>query len=612
MTKGNHKSFIIVITYLLLLRVALYISSGISIFNFGLLFDMLLSMFIIGFFASIIKHKVSQKVYYIIIIVFFSVILIADVVYMEYFHVVTSRANLFGISRLSEGNTTEYDLNIPSIVYMILPFTLLSCFWIIKNKKLDLFSKRNFGIISLLFILLAGLAFLSSNYNFNTKDEYYKSDVYLFKSMHDSNLFSEKYGYFNYHILDLVRPFSKIDNIDEAYDNINDYFNDKEDHIVNEYSDLYAGYNIVTIVGETLETRFIDPILTPNLYMMTHDGYTFDNFFTPVFQQGATCNSEFMSLTGISAIQSNYSINNVCDSYYENTFTYALPNQLKSIGYNTYYFHSGYEWFYNRNLLNPQYGFSTSKFQEDMYELGYDDFDDRFDSQMLQFLQEYVAYDQPFYIEFLSYSGHGAYNQEEFDIHSDRIEEAYPNKELDPEIINYMEKLVEFDNMIGFIMEELTLNGLMDNTLFVVYPDHYPYMFNQEMYSEYIGIDSGTHEIMRQELIMYANNMSGEVISMTGATIDIAPSILNLIDSSLNFKYFIGKDLFSNEDNYVIFSDLTITDGENYLLHNGDYTGLSSEMAILDNVLKDKIRELELQKQLLMIDYFKKLKDTEE
>ena len=49
--------------------------------------------------------------------------------------------------------------------------------------------------------------------------------------------------------------------------------------------------------------------------------------------------------------------------------------------------------------------------------------------------------------------------------------------------------------------------------------------------------------------------MDGDIISKPGSTIDIAPTLLNMLDSSLEFKYFLGSDLFSDTDNFVLFSD---------------------------------------------------------
>jgi phosphoglycerol transferase MdoB-like AlkP superfamily enzyme len=183
-----------------------------------------------------------------------------------------------------------------------------------------------------------------------------------------------------------------------------------------------------------------------------------------------------MSLTGLGAITTNDWSSNICDSNPDANFTYSLPNQLEDIGYDTYYFHSGYEWFYNRKTFVPNYGFNTVKFQEDLISNGYPDFYDRFDTEMIYFLDEYVDYTEPFHLNLLTYSMHGAYDQVEFNKYSDRVEAAHPGNEFDSEIVNYMEKLVEFDELLGLIMDRLEENGQLDNTLFVVYPDHYPYI----------------------------------------------------------------------------------------------------------------------------------------
>ena len=593
----------------MLLRIVLNFTVGISIFNFGLLFDLILTAFWIGAFAFFIKKSRNQRIYYIAIVVVASIFVIGDSIYYDFFDVISSRSSFGGVSRLAEGNTLEYNLQIPLAAYIVLPLLSGVIYLLVMKSERDIFRIKDFGIIALIFLLQIVLFLVWGSYNFDTRNEYYRSDAYLFETMYDRTLFSEKYGYYNYHILDFTRLKASIDE-EEFYKDINAYFEDKKPHETNDFSDVYAGYNVISILGETLETRFINPILTPNLYMMKNEGYSFDNYFTTVFQQGATCNSEFMGLTGLNAIASNDWINNVCDSYSENTFTYALPKQLEAIGYNTYYFHSGYEWFYNRKVIVPQYGFETVKFQEDLYKQGYDDFDDKYDTQMLYFFDEYVNYDEPFFIDLLTYSMHGAYNQEEFFKYYDRVEEAHPGETLDDEIINYMAKLVEFDNMLGLILDELEENGQLDNTLFVIYPDHHPYMMTKETYFDYIDVELDSHEFMRQDLIIYATNMTGNVVPMTGSTLDIAPTILNLIDSSLNFNYFTGVDLLSNQDNYVLFSDLTITDGYNYLFLNQELVGNGNDLAILEDALEEKINELELQKKALIIDYFKKLKEN--
>ncbi len=608
--KRQYKSFLYVIGYLLILRVVLMITTGISIFSFGMIFDTVLMIFLIGLFGVFIKSLKLQKVYYIFIIIVATIFVVGDSVYYDYFDIISSKSSFSGLKWLKEGTTLDYSVKVPLVAYLITPVLIGEIYLILKNKEKDVYRLKDLRIFSLAFFLQVILFVVWGSYSFDTRIEYYQSDAYLFESMHDRLLYSEKYGYYNYHLLDFVRIQPKVDEA-ELYDEVDLFFTEKDEHMLNDYSDIYSGYNVITILGETLETRFIDPVLTPNLYLMKTDGMTFSNYFTTVFQQGATCNSEFMSITGMSALPSTDWSNNICDTYYDNTYPYALPEQLKSIGYDTYYFHSGHEWFYNRQEIVPSYGFETVAFQEDLKENNYPDFNEKNDTEMLDFFHEYVDYTNPIYINLLTYSMHGAYDQTQFDIHSAQVEAAYPSNDFDYEIVNYMEKLVEFDDMLGLIMDELAVNGELDNTLFVIYPDHYPYMMDSDTYLNYIGVDKDTHEYMRQELIIYSPSMlNSEVITMPGSTIDVAPTILNLLDSSLEFRYFLGTDLLSGKENYILFSDLAISDGSAVLSLDGTLFGNDSHYAILEKALEDEIDAFEIQKELLIIDYFKMKEDN--
>lgn len=604
MKSRKYHGYIYVITYLMILRVVLNITVGINVFSFGMLFDLVLLMFWVGAIGFFFKHVISQKIFYIVVILAATIFVVGDSVYFDYFSEISARSSFAGLQWLQNGNTVEYDISIPLVAYLITPLLIGTVYLIISNKQRDVFFFKDLVVLSLVFVLQAGLFVVWGNQDFESRIDYYRSDAYLFESMHDRVQYSEKYGWYNYHLLDLTRIRSTED-IAADVAAINEYFDAKEAHEKNDYSDIYSGYNVITMLGETLETRFIDETLTPNLYMMRENGLSFDNYFTTVYQQGATCNSEYMSLTGLGAISTNDWSNNVCDAYSENTIPYALPNQLKELGYNTYYFHSGNEWFYNRDVMIPTYGFETVKFQEDIIEEGYPEFNYKNDSEMIDFLNRYVTFDEPWYINLLTYSMHGAYNQVEFEVHADRVETAYPNTVMDEEIRNYMLKLVEFDDLLGLLMDKLEAEGQLDNTLFIIYPDHYPYMMDYEVYTDYIGVKDNFHEVMRQRLIMYATDMTKEVISNPGSTMDLTPTILNMLSSESNFNYFMGHDLLGVKPNYILYADLGITDGTNFLSLDQTYVGDVSKLPILEAALERKITASELQKRLLISDYFK-------
>ncbi|MEC9484244.1 MAG: sulfatase-like hydrolase/transferase [Candidatus Izemoplasma sp.] len=606
MKKSNYKMLLIIIGYLFFLRGILMITTGMSIFHLGVIFDLVLVTFWIGAIGFFIRSLTGQKIFYITVILIATVFVISDSIYYDYFDTISAVKSLDGLKWLKEGTTLEYNIQIPLVtVYVIPVFIGLIVYIIKKMQQPDHYRLNHLAIISIIFVIQIGLYLSWTTGEYENRLEYYQSDAYLFASMHDRVLYSEKYGYYHYHLLDITKLNPDVDAID-VMDEAEDYF-DSRDHHLNEYSDQYNGYNLITILGESLDTRFIDPTLTPNLYKMYSEGMRFDNYYTPVFQQGATCNSEYMSLVGLSAINTNDWSNNICDTYSTNAFPYSLPNQLQTIGYDTYYFHSGHEWFYNRSTIIPHYGFETVKFQEDLYRDGYNDFNEHFDSQMTYFFDEYVSYDNPFHINLLTYSGHGAYNQEAFNIHLDQLNQAYPNTTFDSQVENYMLKLIETDKMIGDIMNLLESKGELDNTLFAVFPDHYPYMMEEETYQSFLDLEEDSKEIHHQTLLIYATGMQGETFDVTGSTIDIPPTLLNLLDSSLNFNYFMGHDLLSVNNNYVLFNDLSITDGKNVLYLDGTYIGDISQKDHLETVLAEKIKLFEIQQGLLNIDYFKTL-----
>lgn len=627
----NYRNYLFVILYLVLLRIVLNITTGLSMFNLGIVFDIILMMFWVGVIAFFFRSPRKQRVYYIFVMVLSTIFVVVDSVYHDYFNIITSKTSLTGIKFLAEGQTLEsYSIKIPLVAYIVIPLLGYFIYLIIQHKERDVFRIKDFKYLSLIFVVQTGLFLYWGSYEFDNKMDYYRSDAYLFETMHDRVLFSEKYGYYNYHILDIVR-FRVEPDLDDATHQVSDYFRGLDSHEPNIYSDQFEGFNVISLISESLDVRFIDETLTPNLYRMMTNGYTFENYYTPVFQQGATCNSEYMSLTGLNAITSNDWSNNICDAYNENIFPYSLPAQLRDNGYDTYYFHSGYEWFYNRVNMIPQYGFETVKFQEDLLELpryikdeeerissGQVLFEDKYDTQMMYFVDEYVDFSNPFHITFLTYSMHGAYDQSELYDHEDRILEAYPNSMtedheelLDDEILSYMEKLVEFDNFIGELLERLETEGVLDETLIAIYPDHYLYMMNYRTYTEHLEIDTEEHNynLYKQKLILYTPSMTPRAFSVAGSTIDITPTILNLVYSDANFDYFMGTDLLSTNENYVMFSDLTITDGVSFLTLSQKEYGEPFDKSKFEDALKNEIEAFDIQKLLLNTDYFRQISE---
>lgn len=605
MQQKSYRLLLISLGYLVFLRIIISISTGLTFFSMGLLFDMIFLVFWTMVLGFILRNLKLQKWVFAIMITLITIIVAVDAIYFGYYDRFTSVFNISALQSFKEvGTAAEYSIRIPSVIYYITPGFILAFVLVIKTKVMDKYSTKLLLISGLIFVLQFGLYVSWWFTEYDTKLEYYQSDEYLFDSMHDNAEYSVKYGYYHYHILDITRMNPKVDDFDTTEEA--DVFFEDNTHQTNAYSDIYQGYNLVSILAESLDTRFIDPVLSPNLYELYSNGIVYDNYFVPPFQVGATCNTEFVTITGLTAVTTNEWSNNMCDNYTENSFPYSMAFQLNDLGYNTYYFHSGYEWFYNRNLMIPQYGFETIAFQEDLYEAGYADYDAHMDSDMVTFIDEYVDLTEQFYIDMLTYSGHGAYNQPAFEIHREQLEAAYPGQTFHPELENYMLKLVELDNFVGLVIDRLEAAGVLDNTIITISPDHYAYMMDEAVYSAYVGAPTGDKEFYRQDFLIYNPNMVPQVREKTVSIVDVVPTILNLLDSSVEFKYYTGIDMFESGDNYVFFPDYSVTDGANYLYLDGTYKGEESQRAALEQALVEKIVLYEMQEGMYATDYFKK------
>ena len=593
------KMTLILASYLIILKIVHAIAIPVRFFQWGLLFDALFLTLFFTLFVYFIRSLLWQKIIYIISVIFWTILTIADTIYYTYFFTLGARSNLQGLTQVSPDlMTEEYAISLPLGMIPVILLGIVVIVLIMLQKEADRVPKNTLyfsGYLAIVHVVLLLSFFLPTP---SQTLAYYQSDAYLYRAMPNRVRFAEKFGYYYYHTVDLVRPTPRID-LETARSSIDAFFNNQAPHQENAFTGQLEGHNVVKITVESLDTRFIDPVISPTLYQMLNNGYHFDNIYVPVFQQGATCNSEFIATIGLYAVNSNDYMNNICAAYNTNAFPYSMPNQLKDAGYSTYYFHSGYELFYQRKYMIPQYGFETVRFIEDLYALGYTDYNERLDTEMMHFIDEFMVFEEPFYLQLLTYGLHGAYTHEDYLHHDPIINQVYDD-ELDSEIRVYLQKLYEFDLFLEGLVERLKEEGVYDNTLFVIYTDHYPYMLNQETLGDFLSIDETSEELFRQSLIVYNSNLQSHTFSQIGATIDIVPTVLNLVYPDADFSYFFGNDLFNVEDGYAFLHDLSIVDSTGrYFLHNNAISNPQLQEALEIEMIK-----YNLQIKLLEIDYF--------
>ena len=404
----------------------------------------------------------------------------------------------------------------------------------------------------------------------------------------------------------------------------------------NDMSGKYIGKNFIAILAESFEIRFANPYLTPNLYRIINSSYYFDNYFVDEIQSGATCNSEFMSMTSLLPTSATSFRYTVCTKYSNNKFMFALPAQLRANDYDTYYFHSGFKNFYYRNELIPNYGFEVAKFGDDLYE-DYEDY--MSDEEMIKFFEKYVDADKKFFVNMLTYSMHGAYNDfltdeeiENVDVNVRKHlkdlgmdEELVLEYEIPSDIYSYLNKMTKFDRLLGKLFSYLEEHQILDDTIIAIYRDHHPYMITPEDYTGFMNVNydpmfyDESYERFRHPLVIYDSSLNQTVhIDNPGTTLDLAPTFLNMFASDAHYNHFFGNDLFGGES-YIFMTAQGYTDTntlatDGLVDENGElanvaeliegYKGEDSKKAVISAYLKTKNDEYNLSSYMFPYNYF--------
>jgi arylsulfatase A-like enzyme len=153
---------------------------------------------------------------------------------------------------------------------------------------------------------------------------------------------------------------------------------------------------------------------------------------------------------------------------------------------------------------------------------------------------------------------------------------------------------MEFEYMLEALNKDLTKKGIADKTLIVICGDHVPYN-DMEIVDELAGTTLDSFDRYRNTLIIYSASMDRPVrVDKPCSSLDILPTVLNLMGLEFDSRMLVGRDIFSDEQALVIMQDGSfITDKYRYnaltgeISNNGDYNvsdvELSSKLSIVSN-----------------------------
>lgn len=579
------------------------------------LFTILWCFLILGIVLSF-KRKIGCKIYVLILVCAVFIFLLNNVYYSmtDYFF------DFSLMEMASESTSYIFDTFLKAKIWIYLVCLVVMVFgiWVLKmipNKKEN--DYKNLMVVFVLFLvfhsfipMLYGKA--NNELTWNTWKN--KRNVYI--NFNDNNKSMAITGLYEYTSRNIYVTFFKPKKTNNQIELnfLEEVFSKENTSSSNEYTGIFKDKNVIFVQLEGLDSWLLTEKDTPNLYALMNNSFNFTNHFSYYNGGGSTFNSEFAVNTGyitpLSYNQNAYTFN-------KNLFNYSMANMFKDAGYLVNAFHMNSKEFYSRGINYSNWGFDNYYGLKDM--VNYRDNSYMLDTELVNnetFYDLMFHSDKRFVDYIITYSAHMPFNQskgvcklildreKEASLDSEELEVLTPQTELTEEDCARLQAN-ETDKMVGLLIQALRDNNLYDNTVLVVFTDHYLYTLNDmTILDRYKETDNNL--INHTPFFIWSSNTKKKEIKEVTSQLNILPTVLNLFGIDYNSNYYIGTDALSN--NYkgiVLFSDASWYDGNVYV--DGDMVTNNQHISSEDLERKNSYIDYIIKKNDLVLkyDYFK-------
>ena len=360
--------------------------------------------------------------------------------------------------------------------------------------------------------------------------------------------------FFTYHVKDLADYIRGEENwTDEYYLATGTYEKEKDGQLFG----VAKGKNLIIIQMESFQNMMIGADyhgqeITPVLNHLIREEGTiyFDNFYSQI-GGGNTSDAELAVNNSMFGAIESFSYQLFQDNYFK-----GLPWLLREEGYGTAVMHGFRKSFWNRENIYPKLGIQKFYSDEDYISdnikgIGGGRIAGIRDSEFFRQSVEHMKKEkQPFYNMLITLSTHNPFMMPE-----DKCEIKL--KAEDKNIVgNYINSVHYADKCIGEFLEELKDAGLYDESLIVMYGDHFGLSKADpnvdEAVSRWLGYEYTYDNMANIPLIMHIPGYEeNETISISGGQVDILPTLAYLMGMEKLDTLYMGQNLLTAEEGFV-------------------------------------------------------------
>lgn len=497
-----------------------------------------------------------------------SLLFYADVLYERYYDAILHIEIAGQANQLGEvmGSVISLIYNTDFIYWIDLPLVLFLFYWF--NRKVAGERKPLISTFSIMF----GLAVLLFTAFFPLKSSF--SDQYMVSltGIIPAHIFTVSHSLF----VDTLAGEPVSETSGQLKELKNEFKKNQMLQKTSPYYGEFEGKNIIMVQAESLNTFPIGlevdgQEITPNINKLISVSHYYPNTYLQI-GRGNTSDAEFVANNSLYPIAPK----GIYKGYPQNDFL-SLANILNKRGYQTSSAHGNSPEFWNRKAAYVKQGYEEfyhadhpSIKKEDTIGMGISDA-----SMFSQMIDVYKKTDKPFYNFIVTLSVHRPFEM------PDPYEFLDLTEKFDGTPTgNYLQSVHYFDKAVGKFIEDLKKDNLWDNTIFVMYGDHYGLLpKNQNELKELLDIKFGEKEQFNVPLIIHhPKQTKGVVNEKVASQMDIYPTITSLLGIDELLIQF-GKPLDINQEGFVGFAYETTK----YTFYSDRYDYLASHKGTFES-----------------------------
>ena len=594
---------------------------------------------------SLLIKKEKRIRYFITLSIIFNIVCIVNSIYYHYYSSFASISLIANITFASDVSDAivENVLKAVDLIYIWQTITLVIIYKK-TNKKEYIKHKENkkklvkTGLITSLSLFAVAALFMPLNAWSRLYNLWNRESVVM------------NHGIYVYQLDDFIQSLTpKITSVlghDKALKKVTDYYKEnKYTPSNNEYTNIFKGKNIIVIHAESMQKfamdlTFNNKEVTPNLNKLANEGIFFSNFYSQV-GVGTSSDAEFTFNTSLMPSTKG----TVFVNYFDRDYI-SIPKLLKEQGYYTYSMHANTGEFWNRNTMHKSLGYDKF-YNKDSYTIdetiGLGLSDKSFFRQSVDIMKQIKEEEnKPFYSLLIMLSNHTPFSDLALmEDYKTTIDVTIDNQTVTRDYLNnttmgnYLKSVHYADSAIGEFIDNLDKEGLLENTVLVIYGDHdarldfedFNLLYNYDPITDtiktendegYIPYTKYNYELDRKvPFIIWTKDQNYNLnVNTPMGMIDVLPTLGNMI--GIHSDYQLGKDIMNlkGDDNTVTFIDGSfLTSKVYYNSPKGEIYSINNE-PITEEYIKERTKKssdlIEISNDIITYDFIKEIKNQKE